>query len=212
MAKPSTKPKSATSYKQTAFGIIPRSKLVTLEIEGIKRGLEHVYAVINRGQDAQITPQFICKLHAITFGWIFPEWAGRFRTIQVTYSGKEAPPHHKIPELVLNLCNDLQERLRQLTTPTNVSFVHELTQLLAWFQHRFVFIHPFQDYNGRIARMLTIYILLIFNLPPIELKGDTDIDRKRYIKGLQSADHGDYSLLEQLISDELITTLKKYSS
>ncbi|HEX9059757.1 MAG TPA: hypothetical protein VF941_06235 [Clostridia bacterium] len=33
MRKSSTKPQGATSYKETAFGIIPRDKLLKLEIE-----------------------------------------------------------------------------------------------------------------------------------------------------------------------------------
>ena len=36
----STKPKGATSFKETKFGIIPRSKLVKLEAEGVKRELQ----------------------------------------------------------------------------------------------------------------------------------------------------------------------------
>jgi hypothetical protein len=31
-----------TSYKETAFGIIPRSQLIPLEIEGIKRAWDFV--------------------------------------------------------------------------------------------------------------------------------------------------------------------------
>ena len=31
--------KGSTSYKETSFGIIPRSKLIKLELEGIKKGL-----------------------------------------------------------------------------------------------------------------------------------------------------------------------------
>ncbi|MBI2039930.1 hypothetical protein HYT18_02560 [Candidatus Microgenomates bacterium] len=33
----STKLKSATSFKETAFGILPRSEIVKLETEGIKK-------------------------------------------------------------------------------------------------------------------------------------------------------------------------------
>jgi len=32
-----TKKQGETSYKETAFGIIPRSELISLEITGIKR-------------------------------------------------------------------------------------------------------------------------------------------------------------------------------
>jgi uncharacterized membrane protein len=36
MATGSTKPPGATSFKQTAFGIIPRDELLKLELEGTK--------------------------------------------------------------------------------------------------------------------------------------------------------------------------------
>lgn len=80
---------------------------------------------------------------------------------------------------------------------------------MAWFQHRFVFVHPFRDYNGRIARMLTVFILLNLNLPPIEIKIDKSSDRKRYLGAMQKADENDYSLLENLIGQALNESLKK---
>jgi len=60
--------KGATSYKETKFGIIPRPKLVKLEIEGIKKGLEYIYKSANKNPFILITPDFICKLHKISFG------------------------------------------------------------------------------------------------------------------------------------------------
>ena len=87
------------------------------------------------------------------------------------------------------------------------NFIVSLVQLLAWFQHRVVSIHPFKDYNGRIARMLTILLLLRFNLPPIELKAETGTDRRRYLTSMQKADEGDYSDLEVLISQALTESL-----
>lgn len=58
MSTISTKPKGATSYKQTAFGIIPRIKLLRLELEGTKKGLEY----IDRHVQETLTPQFVLKL------------------------------------------------------------------------------------------------------------------------------------------------------
>lgn len=40
--KSSTKPKGATSYKDTTFGVITRHELLKLEIEGTKKGLEYL--------------------------------------------------------------------------------------------------------------------------------------------------------------------------
>ncbi|MBI2404938.1 Fic family protein [Candidatus Gottesmanbacteria bacterium] len=207
MKRSSTKPQGATSYKETAFGIIPRSKLLQLEIEGTKRGLDYI-GRLTKDKGAAITPEFICRVHDVSFGWIFPRWAGKYRTTQVTFSGKEAPPSFQVPELVINLCKDLAERLTHLPSKENERFIIEVVSMLAWFQHRFVFIHPFRDYNGRTARMLTILILLKLNLPPIEIKVEKDRDRKTYLTAMQKADNGDYSLLERLISDTLTEALQ----
>lgn len=208
MTKNSTKPKGATSYKDTAFGIIPRIQLIKLELEGTKKGLDYLYNLIQKQEAITVTPKLITKLHEVSFGWIFPTWAGKYRTIQVTFSGNEAPQYFQIPELVTNLCKDLSERLKHFSLKENEEFITETVRLLAWFQHKFVFIHPFQDYNGRTARMLTILILLQLKLPPIELKADTKNDRKQYILAMQQADKGDFGLLEKLISHALTESLK----
>src|SRR5260221_14123002 len=102
--------KGATSYKDTKLGILPRQKVIKLEIEGVKKGLEFISHEKYTLKKSEITPDFICKLHKISFGWIFPNWAGKYREIQVTFSGKNAPEHYKIPELIANLCMDLEER------------------------------------------------------------------------------------------------------
>ena len=84
----------------------------------------------------------------------------------------------------------------------------EVIKLLACFQHRFVFIHPFQDYNGRTARILTSLILLQLNLPTIEIKVVKSTYRKQYLKAMQRADEGDYGLLEEIISQSLTEALE----
>ena len=170
MKQSTTKPKGATSYKETAFGILSRAKLLTLELKGTKKGLEYVYSLVKAKERVRITPDLICKLHNVSFGWIFPSWAGKFRTIQVTFSDKEATPYYQIPERITNLCKDLEVRLSELPIKTSDSFIISVVELLAWFQHTFVFIHPFQDYNGRMARMLTTLILLTLSLPPMEFR------------------------------------------
>ena len=203
-------PKGSTSYKDTKFGIVPRSKLVKLEIEGVKKGLEFIYKLSVKNKKIKITPELIKKIHRISFGWIFPKWAGKFRTIQVTFSEKEAPSYFKINELVINLCLDLDEQIKHLPIETSDKYLSEIIKLLAQFQHRFVFIHPFNDYSGRTARLLTTLLLLNFRLPLIEIKSSTKLDRKKYIRAMQEADEGNYSNLEKLIATALEEGLQKF--
>jgi fido (protein-threonine AMPylation protein) len=203
----SSKPVGATTYKETAFGILPHDKLLELEIEGVKRGLIYIQSL--KKSEIDITPNFIQDLHHISFGWIFPIWAGKFRTIQVQYSDKEAPSFYQIPELIHNLCEDLKIRFKTFPDQDDENFITKVIELIAWFQHRFVFIHPFQDYNGRTARMLTIVVLLKLKLPPIEVQVNTDEDRDIYLQAMRDADNGNYSLLEELLSKALAESLEQ---
>jgi Fic family protein len=189
--------------------VIPRSQLLDLELQGTKKGLDYLYSALKSNQDIEIAPELICELHAVSFQWIFPDWAGKFRTIQVTYSGKEAPLYFQVPELVKNLCADLQIRLHNLPKPSELNFIQEIVSLLAWFQYQFVFIHPFQDYNGRMTRMLTTLILLKLKLPAAWITVDKSEDQKGYLQAMQLGDKGDLSLLEMIIEKALTRELSK---
>ena len=202
------KKQGETSYKETAFGIISRSKLIPLEIEGIKRAWDFVLRYRRKGK-LPITPAFIRKLHQIGFGWIFPKTAGKFRVIEVVVSNHTPPKFYLLPELMENFCKDTQTRIKNLPKIDGPNFLEKLIELLSWAHHRFLWIHPFQDYNGRIARLLNNLILLNLNLPPIELKVETKMGRQKYIKALQSADKGNYSHLNNIIKKAVEESAQK---
>jgi len=193
------------------MGILSREEVVKLEIEGVKRGLEWLYQQVKSGKKITINPKQIQDLHKLCFGWIFPDWAGRYRTIQVTYSGKEAPSFFKVPELIVNLCMDLQERLKYQPAKSSADITDWIIDLLAWFQHQFVVIHPFQDYNGRMARLLTNIILLNLGYPPLEIDVDAKDARSKYLSAMQKADDGDFNYLNQLILAALTEALENVS-
>ena len=68
----------------------------------------------------------------------------------------------------------------------------------------FLCIHPFDDGNGRTARLLTNYALLRNNLLPIVIKTQ---ERDRYIGGLQHADIGHILPLAEFMLDNLLWSL-----
>jgi len=72
--------------------------------------------------------------------------------------------------------------------------VHPLI-ISGWFHHAFVSIHPFQDGNGRMARLLTSLILIKFGYFPITvLREEAKI---KYIAALEKADKG---IVQPLVS------------
>ena len=203
-----TKKRGETRYKQTAFGIIPRSKLIPLEIEGIKRAWDFVLQKHNKGA-ISITPTFIQKIHAVGFKWIFPKMGGKFRVIDVTVSNHTPPKFYLTPTLMVDFCRDIKTRLVHLPDIDNAEFLNKLIEFLAWMHHKFLWIHPFQDYNGRIGRLLINIILLNLNLPPIELKVETIKGRKRYVEALQKADKNNFKSLEKIIKSAIQETAKE---
>jgi Fic family protein len=66
--------------------------------------------------------------------------------------------------------------------------------LAAEFHYRFIRIHPFDDGNGRTARILMNFILMRFDYPPAVIKTE---DKAKYFAVLQQADAG---LLEPFVN------------
>lgn len=202
------KRKGETSYKETAFGIIPRSKLILLEIEGIKKAWNFVLRKNEKGK-LPLTSEFIKQIHKVGFGWIFPKMGGKYRTIEVKVSKHIPPKFYLVPQLMVGFTKDLQIRIKHLPKIEDVKFLDELVSLIAWAHHKFSWIHPFQDYNGRIGRLLNNVILLNLDLPPIELKVETTSGRNKYVKALQLADNHDYLKLEKIIRSAIEESIKE---
>ena len=78
--------------------------------------------------------------------------------------------------------------------------------LAAWFHHRFTYIHPFQDGNGRIARALVNYLFIKAGLFPVVVDREQKVE---YLDALASADTGNLSHLVQLFTAKQIEAIKQ---
>lgn len=67
----------------------------------------------------------------------------------------------------------------------------------AWLHHRFTQIHPFQDGNGRVARMLASLVFIRAGWFPLVITRD---ERDIYIDSLEQADAGNLAPLVELFA------------
>ena len=68
----------------------------------------------------------------------------------------------------------------------------------AWLHHRFTQIHPYQDGNGRVARVLANLVLVKHELFPVVITRD---QRPQYIESLEEADDGNLKPLARLFAE-----------
>ena len=115
------------------------------------------------------------------------EWAGVYRK-SITSIGINPS---LIPTQLAELCLEVSSWSQY---PVELTFV----EMAARVHHRLVFIHPFENGNGRFSRLIADRFLLAFRCQhpvwPSHLNQE-GIVRKDYIKTLKNADKGDYAPL-----------------
>ncbi len=80
-----------------------------------------------------------------------------------------------------------------------------IVEIAAKLHHDFVLIHPFDDGNGRVARMLVNYLFLKSGYPPIIVPTE---EKARYLAALRLADAGDLRELVEYLAGRLEHSLR----
>ena len=162
-----------------------------------QEAIEFVESLIS--DNYKLTESDILSTHNLVLQKIEKDYAGRFRTSGVRISGANfVPPNAlKVPDLMTELIHWTSESELDIIIKSTI------------FHHRFVWIHPFFDGNGRTVRLLFNLLLMKDGYPPaIILKND----RKKYYEALNSANNGNYSKLLLLILQALERSLDIYIS
>jgi len=178
---------STTRFIESSLGIKSYSELAPYLAQGVVRVMVHL--LNQKPDDLKVTPEFICSLHKDAFGELFPSWAGRYRDRNVTVSKHTPPPYFEVPVLMRQYCEDLESRLTTMGEKPPVTDI--LLETLSFAEGRLLSIHPFLDFNGRVARMLLSALLYRLDLPPVHLvptEGNEN-EKMEYLNALSEADY-----------------------
>ena len=136
----------------------------------------------------------ILELHRLFYEKIDSEKAGHYRTVPVFISGSQyaVTPPTKVESEMRKFVKWFNDNEHKLPTPEFVALAHQ----------KFVFIHPFVDGNGRVARLILNLALLrgeytIALIPAIL--------RHEYVQSLELA-HKNPSIFVDFIAERIIAT------
>ncbi|MFP5439252.1 MAG: Fic family protein [Bacteroidia bacterium] len=197
------------------FGITAQGKPLKdhFEVTGHNEAIEWVTERVKG--DYPLTQNFIRELHTLLLkepyevDAITPDGKPTKKLIKVgTY--KSSPNHvqtktgeifyfatpEETPAKMADLLDWYTERVE----------AHDLNPILlaAEFHYKFISIHPFDDGNGRTARIIMNFILMKFGYPPVIIKTE---DRANYFAALQLADSGQIEAFVDYIAQNLVRSL-----
>lgn len=151
-------------------------------------------------KDRDLSENDILEVHKIIFSGAL-ENVGNYRNSQVYIEGSDylPPPAFEVPTLMKDLLQWLKKNPDELRP----------IEIAAVFHYKFVSIHPFDDGNGRVAR-LVMNLLLIKHGYPFSLI--RNYDRRRYYDTLRKADRGDLKPFVNFIARCVEESLHLYLS
>jgi Fic family protein len=143
----------------------------------------------------------LLSLHQLVMVNIMDDFAGRLRLGMVRIVGANFTPPNasKVSDMIDELVTYIDRN------PDD----YDVISLATIFHHRFVWIHPFNDGNGRTVRLAMNLILMRAGYPPAFILSN---DRKKYISALNSANTGDYSKLLLMMYQAMERSMNLYIS
>jgi Fic family protein len=184
-----------SEYIETKIEEKENSTDTFMEISNVERAMEYIEQSIKTG--TPITNHFIRELHQLTVSELNNEGdktPGAYRSWQVSIAQSEhmPPEPHMVQSYMDELLDFINDDNEEKFDLIKAAITH----------HRFVWIHPFGNGNGRVVRLLT-YALLIkygFRVQDGQLLNPTAVfcnNRDMYYKMLSIADIGtDDSMLQ----------------
>ena len=169
------------------------------EAKNHEKAINFLYDLVS--DDYQLRSIDVLSLHSLVLNMIEDDFAGRIRNAGVRITGSNFVPPNA------NKISDLLDELIEFVSnnPLDLNAIEMATV----FHHKFVYIHPFFDGNGRTVRLAMNLLLMKNGFPPaIILKND----RKKYYDALNKANNGNYQKLMLLMCQAQERSLNIYLS
>lgn len=198
------------------FGITAQGKPLKdhFEITGHDEAIKWIMEIVK--EERPITENFIRELHKLILKEPYDVDAitaeGKPTKKRVNIGVYKSSPNHvktktgeifrfASPEETPAKMSDLISWYKSVTENQNINPILVASE----FHYKYIRIHPFDDGNGRTARILMNFILMRYGYPPVIIKTE---DKQSYFAALQQADTGVLEPFVEYISKNLNDSLR----
>lgn len=168
-----------------------------IEAKSLSNATEYLYSLINGAEP--LNKRCLFDLHSMIMANIPNMNGGAFRRDDVSIKNSEHKPISwlHVAEEVDNMFMWMNRNMHKYNPIVMCAILH----------HWLVWIHPFNDGNGRVTRLFTNFFLLQKGYPEIVVKIG---DRDKYYNALVDADKGNITKLVDLFCDKIRQTVAVY--
>ena len=162
-----------------------KEELNEWERENILQARE--WAIADRAAPVgMVSDEYIRKLHGKMFDQTW-KWAGEYRRTEKNIGVSV----HEIRDRLMGLLGDVRYWIENNT--------YSPDEIAVRFHHRLVFVHPFPNGNGRLARLIVDVLAMKLGRPTFTWGSANLIKegeaRTRYLEAIRAADDGNIQLL-----------------
>jgi len=177
-------------------GITDLETLQIAEEEGLARAYERLLGEVRT--DTPMTCALLKHIHQCIFGELY-EWAGRWRTVQISKPGAIWPAAQFLDQSMATFERDVLVKFSAATLTDDNAFCAASSEI----QGEFLAIHPFREGNARTIKLMN-NLLAVQAGRPLLVYESTAEARDAYIDAARVAlTKKDYSLLEAIIRKAL---------
>ncbi len=170
-------PGSNETVLRNRAGIIDSLTMDQAEFDALLKVQTQYLDLLN--EESRITAKLIRKMHKDWLGDIY-DWAGEYRTVEMSKGGFQWPPAYRVqPNMEL-----FENGLLQECTPCKTADLDTVALQISKVHAEFLFIHPFREGNGRLARWIADIMALQagFGIPLYPFWGDQTVEaRHKYV-------------------------------
>jgi len=151
-------PGSGKRVQKNRLGIRRKKEMDRAEFEALLAAQEGYLDCI--GPHTRLTAEMLRRMHFDWLGGIY-EWAGRYRTVELTKGDFRWPPAFRIAENM----DVFEKGALARCTPCRPGPLGEVARYIAEVHAVLLLIHPFRDGNGRLARWVSDLMAFQAGLP-----------------------------------------------